>query len=436
LIQLFKNKYFFAFFIIGLFFAEALLSVWTGLLYDMNIWFQTGMWLNQGINIYVPNNHLGYPPLWAFWCLIAYRAYGVLGNNLEVWRFIIKLPLILAQFALAFAIGKFAQTRFDKKTARNIFLIALTWIFFIYIAAVWGQLNMLSALLTFLAFYAVISKRNTLGAVLLGLAVTLKIYPLIILPAFLAYILKNQDRKQAGKFTLYTFGLPVVFTLAVFAAYQWDILYFLRTIFYWTPVFETSNPVQIQGGAMNLWSFISLLNMDISQVWILRFIWIPVLGVAALFWIRKTSMKEADLNLAIISFYMLFMLSYGWVTEQSFLDPLPFIFLQILAFRPKKLYVYGLVAIQFLVFAFATFNWGPFVFTPLLEKFNPSLLLSIQGLDPKYPLIWNIRGVLGLAFSVSLCIFLVALAKPSIFERIFKKPSREYNEQEKLALVA
>ena len=122
--------------------------------------------MNQGINIYVPNNHLGYPPLWAFWCLIAYRVYGVLGNNMEVWRFIIKLPLILAQFALAFAIGKFAQNRFDKKTARNIFLIALTWIFFIYISALWGQLNMLSALLTFLAFYAVTTKRNTLGAVL------------------------------------------------------------------------------------------------------------------------------------------------------------------------------------------------------------------------------------------------------------------------------
>ncbi|MCL4430217.1 MAG: glycosyltransferase 87 family protein, partial [Chloroflexi bacterium] len=356
--------------------AEAFLSVWTELRYDMTVWFQTGVWMNQGINIYLPNNHLGYPPLWAFWCLIAYRAYGVLGNNMELWRFIIKLPLILAQFALAFAIGKFAQNRFDKKTARNIFLIALTWIFFIYIGAMWGQLNMLSALLTFLAFYAVTSKRNTLGALLLGLAVTLKIYPLIVLPAFLAYILKNQDRKEAGKFTLYTCALPVVFTLAVFAVYQWDILYFLRTIFYWTPVFETTNPTQIQGGAMNLWSFISLLNVDISQVWLLRFIWIPVLGVISLYWFRKPIMKVADLNLAIISFYLLFMLSYGWVTEQSFLDPLPFIFLQILAFRPKKIYMYALLAVQGLVFAFSTFNWGPFIFTPLLEKFNPPLLAS------------------------------------------------------------
>ncbi len=198
------------------FWQKLLLSIWTDASYDLTIWFQTGVWMNQGLNIYLPNNHLGYPPLWAFWCLIAYRVYGMLGNNMEIWRFIIKLPMILAQFALAFAVGKFAQTRFDKGTAQKIFLLALIWVFFIYIGAMWGQLNMLSALLTFLAFYAVTSKRNTLGALLLGVAVTLKIYPLIILPAFLAYILKNQDRKEAGKFTLYTCALPVVFTLSRF----------------------------------------------------------------------------------------------------------------------------------------------------------------------------------------------------------------------------
>ena len=390
--------------------------------------------MNQGTNIYLPNNHLGYPPLWAFWCLIAYRVYGILGNNMELWRFTIKLPLILAQFALAFAIGKFAQNRFDKRTARKIFLLALTWIFFIYIGAMWGQLNMLSALLTFLAFYAVTSKRNTLGALLLGVAVTLKIYPLIVLPAFLAYILKNQDRKEAGRFTLYTCALPVVFTLIVFAVYQWDILFFLRTIFYWTPVFET-NPTQIQGGCMNLWSFISLLNVDISRVWLLRFIWIPVLGVTSLYWFRKPSMKEADLNLAIISFYLLFMVSYGWVTEQTFLDPLPFIFLQILAYRPKKTYMYALLAIQGLVFAFSTFNWGPLIFAPLLKQFYPPLLEAIQVFDPKNALIWTTRGVLGLAVSLSLCAFLVGLAKPAVFERILKKIPKKHVKQEKLALT-
>jgi hypothetical protein len=423
LVQLSKNKVYFALLVIALFLAEAILSLWTGLQYDMDIWFKTGLWMNQGVNIYVPNDHIGYPPLWVFWCLVSYRVFAIFGNNMELWRFTIKLPMILAQFALAFVMFRFAQNRFDKKTARKIFLFALTWIFFIYIGAIWGQINMLSALLTFLAFYAVTSKRNTLGALMFGIAVTLKIYPLIVLPAFLAYIQKNQDNKQAGKFALYTCALPVVFTLGVFAVYQWDILFFLRTIFYWTPVFQNV-PSQITGGCMNIWSFTSLLNVDISYVWILRFVWIPVLGFLTLYWFRKPTMKETDLNLALISFYVFFMVTYGWVTEQNFLDFLPFVFLQIFAYQPKKIYTYALVALQVTVFAFSTFNWGPFIFAPLLQQFSHPLLAAIQVLNPSKPLIWTIRGILGLVVSLSLCVFLAGLTKPQFFERVFGRKQK------------
>jgi hypothetical protein len=419
-----KERVFLILLVAGLFLVEAFLSLWTGQGYDMNIWFQTGVWMKQGTNIYLPDNHIGYPPLWAIWCLISYHVYGFFGNNMELWRFSIKLPLILAQFALAFAIGKFAQNRFDQKTAQKIFLVALTWSFFIYIGPLWGQINMLSALLTFLAFYAVTSKRTTIGALLLGTAVALKIFPLIVLPAFLAYIVKNRGKKEMGKFTLYTCAVPVVFTLGVFAVYQWDILFFLKTIFYWTPVFEATNPVLLQGGCMNIWSFMSLLNVDISQIWFLRFIWIPILGAVAVYWFKKNRMGDADLNLALISFYVFFMISYSWVTEQMFLDPLPFIFLQIFAYRPKKAYIYGLLTVQILVFAFSTFNWGPFIFEPLLTRFSPNILASIQILNPARPFIWTIREILGLVVSISLGAFLLGLAKPGVFERIQKKVSK------------
>lgn len=400
----------------ALFVAEAFLSMWTNADYDMSIWFNTGAWMNQGTNIYMPNDHLGYLPLWAFWCQIAYCIYGVLGNNLELWRFFIKLPLILAQFGLAFAIYKFSQPRFSKSTAQKIFLLSLTWVFFIWIAAVWGQLNMLSALLTFLAFYAVLSKHNTAGALLLGVAVALKIYPLIILPIFLVFILKNQNGKEAIKFTFYAVALPLAFTLIVFGAYQWDINFLFCTLFYWTPTSGTLE--QIQGGGMNFWSFTSLLHLDVAQVWILRYVWIPVVAFTAFYWFRKPSMKEEEFNLALISIFIVFMLSYSWVTEQSFLDPLPFIFLQIMAYQPKKGYLYGLVFMQALVFLFVIFNWGPFVFKPLIQQVAPNFLLSLEELNPKYLLIWEIRGVLGLVVSLGLCVYLVALLKPAAFKAI------------------
>ncbi len=395
--------------------------MWTGAFYDMNIWFQTGVWMNQGINIYIPNNHLGYPPLWAFWCLASYRIFGIAGDNMEIWRLFIKLPMIIAQFALSLGVWKFAANKFGPKIALKTFLFTLTCSFFIYIGVFWGQINILSAFLTFLAFYAIISNRTIAGAVFLGIAVTLKIYPLITLPAFIIYILRNRGKKETGKFALVAFTIPVVFTATVFSAYGWDILYFLKTVFYWAPVYD-ANPLQFQGGCMNIWSFAGLHGIDISKVWFLRFLWIPILGAAAIYWFRKTSFDEERFNLSLISFYILFMISYSWISEQTFLDALPFILLQILAFRPKRVFLYALAFIQVLVYSFSIVNGGPLIFEPLLTMLSPSAIAPVRDFSQINSLLfWNIRGILGLIISLSLFVFLIFLVEPNVLKKIQTK---------------
>ena len=415
----------------GIFLLEGLLASWTGMPYDMKVWFQTGMWMNQGINIYIPPNHLGYPPLWALWCDASYRIFLFFGSNIEVWRFAIKLPLIFAHIALTFFVGKFAAVRFGLKTGHKVFFFVLTWSFFLFIAALWGQINVLSALLTFLAFFAVTKNRVGTSALLLGIAVTLKIYPLIALPAFFAYVLKKFGGKQAVKFVFFTCLIPVVFTFAIFTAYGWDILYFLRTIFYWTPVFE-SNPVLILGGCMNIWSFVALFNVNMAELWILRMIWVPVLAVGTLYWLRKPKLGDADLNLSLISLYVLFMITYGWVSEQTFLDPLPFILLQVLAFRPKRTSLYALVALQILIYSFSAVNWGGFIFEPLLTRFSPGLLPLLQYSDPTTsPLNWTIRGSLGLIVSLAMGVFLLLLLEPPFLKCVFARLKNRISKSSK-----
>jgi hypothetical protein len=120
---------------------EAFFAVYTGNRYDMAVWFHTGRWMSTGSNIYLPANHLGYPPLWAFWCLAAYEIYTFFGSNIELWRLAIKLPLIAAQFAITYAVWKFAQSRFDFRTTRKLTLFTLTCSFFIYVSALWGHIN-------------------------------------------------------------------------------------------------------------------------------------------------------------------------------------------------------------------------------------------------------------------------------------------------------
>lgn len=399
------------------FIIETLLSLRTGHPFDMEIWFNTGEWLNQGINIYMPVNHIGYPPLWALWCGVANFFYSLSGNNIEFWRFIVKLPIILGHLALAHVVGKFAESRFNLKTAQKIFLIVLSWSFFIYSGAIWGQINVISALLTFSAFYALTEKRTTVAASLLGLAITLKIYPLITLPAFLVYIHKSQNKKTSGKFILIACAIPILFTLTIFALFQWDITYFLRTIFYSTPVFE-SDPLQFNVGCMNIWSYIALIGIDIVPLWYLRQLWIPILGLGTLYWLKKPKINEKDFTLSLVFFYILFIVSYGWVSEQTIIDLLPFAFLMVLAYNSKRIYLYMLLLIQTFVYIFSFANQSLAVFVPLAQSLSPSIITNAQNfLSDNGPLIWTIRGSIGLIVSISLLVFLAILIKPEIVKQ-------------------
>jgi len=409
-LHLLERKWKFLAIVAGIILIEIILSLWTGLPYDMAIWFNTGKWMTQGINIYEPPNHLGYPPLWAFWCSVAYYFYIFFGS-MEIWRFIIKLPLIFAHIGLAFAIKKFVTKRFDAKTGMKLFLITLTWSFFIYIGAMWGQINTLTALLTFLAFYFAIKHKTFESAFFLGTSITLKIFPLVALPAFFAFFLKNRSKNEATKFLLMTCFVPIIFTSLVFVAFNWDIMFFLRTVFYSTPVLET-NPVQILGGCMNVWSFLAFLDIDIGTQWFFRLLWIPILAGGSLFLLKTKKMDEYKFSLSIVSLYILFMISYGWISEQSFLEPLPFIFLILFVYKPKKIQVYLLVTIQIFIYLFSLVNWGPAIFEPLVERFFPTLLGTIDTLNPSTSsLVWTIRGVLGLSVSLFLGLFMILLLK-------------------------
>jgi Gpi18-like mannosyltransferase len=249
---------------------------------------------------------------------VSYHAYLFFGNSLEIWRLILKLPIIFAHLACAYLVGLFIANRFGKKTGVTVLLVTLTWLFFIYVGAIWGQIDTISALLTFLAFYAILTKQKFASAFLLGVAITLKLYPIVVLPAFFIYVLKNWNLKEAGKYLLYALAVPAIFTLAIFGFYKWDIVYFLKTILYTTPVF-TSNPTQINEGCMNFFSFITLQNRTQSFLPALRLIWIPALAVATFVWWKKPRIDEIGLTVSIISFYLIFMVTYSWVTEQTFL---------------------------------------------------------------------------------------------------------------------
>ena len=410
-------------FFAGMFLLEAILALWTGNPYDLKVWFNTGSWMNQGINIYQPNDHLGYPPLWSIWCLVAYRAYLFFGSNPEIWRLIIKLPIIFSHLACAYIVGKYASSRFGQKTGIKILLTILTWSFFVYIGAIWGQIDTISALFAFLAFYAVVTKRTAVSAIFLGLAIALKLYPIILLPVFFIYVLKNWSKKEAAKYLLFAFAVPVLLTLLIFGVFQWNLSYLFNTILATTPASGTS-PTQFNIGCMNFFSFLAVNN--INSISYSRTLWIPFLSVCGLYWLRKKNFGESELVLSIISFYLLFMVTYGWISEQTFLDPTVFILIFIIGFNPKRIYFFILGAIQAFVYVFTVANRTLVIFTPLLEKFSPSGLNALNSFhQDNGPLIWVIRGYMGLIVSISLVCFLVLLLWPRIIDKAHEWLNRQ-----------
>ena len=176
---------------------------------------------------------------------------------------------------------------------------------------------------------------------------------------------------------------------------------------------------------MNFFSFLAVNKINL--VGFSPLLWVPVLALCVVYWFRKNKLGESDLVLSIISFYLLFIISYGWITEQTFLDPTIFIFLYIFAFNPKRIYLYFLAAIQVFVYIFTVTNQTPFVFTPLLEKFSQPTLTALQNLYLyNGPLIWTIRGDMGLVITLSLLCFLVLLLKPTIIEKTQARLNRKH----------
>ena len=124
-----KKRYialFVAFFVL-----ESVLALWTGHEYDTTVWFNTGKWISQGTSINLPPEHFDDPPYGLLMrCII--QCILILGVNLELWRFLIKLPMIIAHLALGFLVGRFAENLFRQKENKHDILLYVNMELFLF----------------------------------------------------------------------------------------------------------------------------------------------------------------------------------------------------------------------------------------------------------------------------------------------------------------
>ena len=179
------------------------LAFFLGHYYDDRIFMATGYLVSSGFNPYLQHNFvnvfpsaiisgtiptIGYPAIWPIWLGLAYKfAYG-LSQNIFLYNFATKLPLIAAQVALAYLVRNILRHfQVSEKKAQTAFLFILFNPFIMLTTVAWGEFDTLVIFLGLASFYLLSKDKIMECAFCLGFAVALKPIALPLAPLALFY---------------------------------------------------------------------------------------------------------------------------------------------------------------------------------------------------------------------------------------------------------
>lgn len=173
------------------------LAPFTGHPWDIKIWQDVGRRTLLGQNVYdvgVEYNwywgYYAYPPLWMMWCALSY----VFSANLYLMILVLKLPIIVSDVFAAQAIyNVILQKTGNEKTATKGFAYYFLNPFVILVGSVWGMFDALPVIVTFISTIHLYEKKWSSSALMLGLGIALKIYPVFLLPFYLVYMKLKQN---------------------------------------------------------------------------------------------------------------------------------------------------------------------------------------------------------------------------------------------------
>ena len=314
--------------------------------------------------------------------------------------FFVKIPIILADSAIAILLFLLlGRTNLAFKTALLWALSPLS----IFITAFQGQFDSMPLLMILLALYF-FPRHLSLSAIMLGLGIALKEFPVLLLPFFL-FKLKNYPQKM----------IFIILSLAPVALLMAPFLYL-------SPSGVSANILSYSGapdqGFMGLvrgflWlnqgqAFIPLPQL-LPLISFSKFVYLALLALLTLFSFRHRSLSQSRFFSLT---FLLFITVFGGVSTQYLLWALPFLLL--LSFKKAFLYSLfsSLAALSYYAFFLPQlFLWIlPKKFTTLAQTYSASptfLKVSPQGLDltglPQYIFLFYLVCIfLSWAFSLKL----------------------------------
>jgi Gpi18-like mannosyltransferase len=368
------------------------LAVFLGHYYDQRSFIDTGYLVSQGLNPYIPhtvtvfsnpdligvNPIIGYPPLWPLLLGAIYRLTYNLTPNIFLYNFAIKIPVIAANIALAYA-TKTVMQRLNMPPRR----VQFAWLFLLFnpftllTTAAWGEFDTLIALLCVVSLYLLSKGKVVESSILLSLSIVLKpiALPLIGLP--LLFSTPHKRRKNLTYLAI-TFAFIVSLWFLLFKLLGWMV---------------PSSPGQVtayfkMADSMTLFNIVEVVtNTAILPVGLefLGYLWIPALLIGYYLVYRnppKTMSELAEKSLVLL---LIFFLTRTWLSEPNLNLIIP---LALIALAYKKLDFRSFSFLWVLPLAFMFFNTS---IPQLFFLVSPTVIPDLAVLDQSIRF-WRLIG--------------------------------------------
>lgn len=260
----------------------------------------------------------GYPPPWSLLLSLCYLLSYGLTQNLILYNFAVKIPIVVGNILLALLVGRVALSETsDAILSESATCFMLFNPYVIYTTAIWGQFDTVSALLMLIAVFGFARGKWRLSAVGLGSAIALKVIPIVLLPVLIFHIGKRGGRRRAFEYSLYALGV-VGLAFAPFLA-GWSF----------KPILDSWNVHFLRVGAFSPLSVLLLFGVSASvNGWeILGYLWLPSLVIVYYVLSKRPMTNLSGLILGSLAIMLAFSLTRSWVSEQNINFVLPFVLL-------------------------------------------------------------------------------------------------------------
>jgi Gpi18-like mannosyltransferase len=328
----------------------------TGHYYDLPIWIESGELISQGISPYTPTDHVGQTILWPLWTGFSFILASLLfQGNIFVYVFLIKLLPITADLLATYVILVILRDKIQELSGQSIkqcTAIILYNPLFILASSFWAMADSTALLFILLAYVFMEKNRIYLSSFMLSIAIAFKLYPVILLPAYLLYYTKYKQNLLLGvKYCIITICIFLMLAYLPMIFFRWNTQLLTNTLFSQTQrTFGAMAPLYIfqiitEHSKFNTFSdwipdvLVNIFSLDIFKIfWIIT---IPVIMLLLLYihYYGKSYTQNEFIGFCsmTIIFYFTWILSTSWLSEQNFVPLLGLIVIFWFYKKEKKL---------------------------------------------------------------------------------------------------